>query len=87
VTGQSVSVSGAADYQAAKLASDSASVEVSGAGKIVVNARKKLNASISGAGVVEYLGDPVVTQSISGAGRVKRRETAEADRPHIASRD
>jgi Putative auto-transporter adhesin, head GIN domain len=87
VTGQSVSVSGAADYQAAKLVSDNASVEVSGAGKIVVNARKKLNASISGAGVVEYVGDPAVTQSISGAGRVRRRETADADGPRIALRD
>ena len=31
-----------------------------GAGKIVVNARKKLSASLSGAGVVEYIGDPVL---------------------------
>jgi Putative auto-transporter adhesin, head GIN domain len=87
VTSQSISVSGAADYQAVKLVSDSATVEVSGAGKIVVNARKKLDATISGAGVVEYLGDPVVQQSISGAGRVKRRETAEASVPPIALRD
>jgi Putative auto-transporter adhesin, head GIN domain len=84
VTEQRISISGAADYQAAKLQSDTASVDVSGAGKIVVNVRKKLNASISGAGTVEYIGDPAVTQSISGAGRVKRRETADADGPRIA---
>jgi hypothetical protein len=87
VTDQSISISGAANYQAAKLVSDNATVVVSGAGKIVVNARKKLTASISGAGVVEYLGDPVVSESISGAGRVKRRESAVASAPHIALRD
>lgn len=76
VNDQRISISGAADYQAAKLQSDTASVEVSGAGKIVVNVRKKLSASISGAGVVEYLGDPVVRESVSGVGRVKRREAA-----------
>lgn len=87
VTDQSISISGAANYQAAKLVSDNASVEVSGAGKIVVNARKKLRVEISGAGVVEYLGDPVVQQSISGVGRVKRRESAEGPGPHLALRD
>jgi hypothetical protein len=83
VTDQSI----AANYQAAKLASDNASVEVSGAGKIVVNARKKVTASISGAGVVEYIGDPVVRESISGAGRIKRRDAAAAEVPHIAQAD
>jgi Putative auto-transporter adhesin, head GIN domain len=84
VTDQSISVSGAGDYQAGKLISDNAVVDVSGAGKIIVNARKTLKASISGAGVVEYLGDPVVKESISGIGRVKRRESAEVAGPHIA---
>ncbi|MEO8345943.1 MAG: DUF2807 domain-containing protein [Betaproteobacteria bacterium] len=84
VTDQNLSVSGAADYQAAKLVSDNATVEVSGAGKIVVHARKKLQVSVSGAGVVEYLGDPVVRESISGAGRLKRRESAEVSIPHLA---
>jgi hypothetical protein len=87
VIDQSISISGAGDYQAGKLQSDTASVEVSGAGKIVVNVRKKLTASISGAGVVEYIGDPVVRESVSGAGRVKRRESAEVAVPHIARAD
>ena len=86
VTDQSIEISGAANYQAAKLISDNASVEVSGAGKIVVNARKKLSASLSGAGVVEYIGDPVLKESISGAGRIRRREAA-ADVPRIAHAD
>ena len=87
VTDQTLSISGAADYQAAKLVSDNATVEVSGAGKIVVHVRKQLSASISGAGVVEYLGDPVVHESVSGVGRVKRRESAETSVPHIARVD
>ena len=87
VTDQNISISGAADYRGAKLVSDNASVDVSGAGKIVVNVAKKLNANISGAGVVEYIGDPVVKQNVSGVGRVKRRETAEMADAHIAARD
>jgi len=87
VTDQNISISGAADYRGAKLISDNASVDVSGAGKIVVNVSKKLNANISGAGVVEYIGDPVVKQNVSGVGRVKRRETAEIGGPHIAARE
>ena len=86
VTDQSIEISGAANYQAAGLVSDTASVEVSGAGKIVVHARKKLTASLSGAGVVEYIGDPVLKESISGAGRIKRREAA-ASVPHVALAD
>ena len=49
-------------------------IEVSGAGKAVVNAASSLEVDISGAGAVEYLGDPKVKQSISGIGKVRRRE-------------
>jgi hypothetical protein len=84
VADQSISISGAGEYQAAQLISDAAVVDVSGAGHIVVNARKTLKASISGAGVVEYLGNPVVKESVSGVGRVKRRESAEYFPLHIA---
>jgi len=87
VADQSISISGAGEYQAAQLVSDNAVVDVSGAGHIVVNARKTLKASISGAGVVEYLGNPVVKESVSGVGRVKRRESAEYSPPHIARVD
>jgi hypothetical protein len=40
VADQSISISGAGEYQAAQLISDNAIVDVSGAGHIVVNARK-----------------------------------------------
>ncbi len=76
VTDQNISVSGAANYQAGRLVSDNAKVDVSGAGKVMVNARKTLSADISGAGTVEYIGDPVVKESISGAGHIKRRDAA-----------
>jgi hypothetical protein len=71
---QRVDLSGAGSFQASKLASDEAVIEVSGAGKAVVNAANSLEVDISGAGAVEYLGDPKVKQSISGIGKVRRRD-------------
>jgi hypothetical protein len=71
---QKVDLSGAGSYQADGLVSGDAVVEVSGAGKAVVNATKSLAVDISGAGKVEYLGDPQLKQSISGIGKVTRRE-------------
>jgi hypothetical protein len=73
-TDLTVSLSGAGDVQAARLASETGKVTVSGAGKVVVNAAKTLRVSLSGAGSVEYLGNPEIKQSVSGIGRVKRRE-------------
>lgn len=74
VVRQEIDLSGAGSYQAAKLTSDEAVVEVSGAGKAVVNARNALTVDISGAGKVEYFGDPKLKQTISGIGKVSRRE-------------
>ena len=71
---QRVDLSGAGSFQASKLASDEAVIEVSGAGKAVVNAAHSLQVDISGAGAVEYLGDPKVKQSISGIGKVRQRK-------------
>jgi hypothetical protein len=71
---QEVDLSGAGSYLADGLASDEASVDVSGAGKAVVNAKSTLEVDISGAGKVEYLGDPKIKQSISGIGKISRRE-------------
>lgn len=72
---QRVDLSGAGSYQAAGLASDTARLDVNGAGKAVVNVAKTLSVDISGAGVVEYIGDPKVSQSISGIGKVRRQDT------------
>jgi hypothetical protein len=71
---QRIDLSGAGSFQASNLASDEAVIEVSGAGKAVVNAANSLEVDISGAGAVEYLGDPKVQQSISGIGKVRRRK-------------
>lgn len=71
---QAIGLSGAGSYDGGQLASEEASVDVSGAGKAVVNARKSLSVDISGAGKVEYFGDPALKQSISGIGKVSRRQ-------------
>jgi hypothetical protein len=71
-TKQRIEISGAGDYQAAQLASETASVDVSGAGKVTVNATRTLRVDISGAGVVTYLGNPAVEKTISGMGSVRR---------------
>ena len=77
-TTQAISISGAGDYRAGELVSDDATVNVSGVGRVVVQAEKTLKIGLSGAGSVEYIGNPKVTQKVSGAGRVKRRDAAEA---------
>jgi hypothetical protein len=70
---QKVRISGAGEYRAAKLDSETATVAVSGAGKVVVRAQKTLDVGVSGAGSVEYIGDPKVTQDVRGVGSVRRR--------------
>lgn len=74
---QKIRISGAGDYQAAKLDSQTAAVTVSGAGRVVVRAQKTLDIGVSGAGSVEYFGGPKVTQDIRGVGSVRRRGGAE----------
>jgi hypothetical protein len=83
---QNIAISGAGDVRADGLVSEDATVSVSGAGSIVINAQRTLRANISGAGSVEYYGNPEVTQRISGIGRVKRRQAAEHDRVRLAVR-
>jgi len=86
VTEQNITISGAGDVRADRLVSQAATVTVSGAGSVVVNAQKRLRATISGAGNVEYYGDPQVTQRVSGVGGVKRRPTALIGGPPMAGR-
>jgi hypothetical protein len=72
---QKVDLSGASSYQAERLVSSDAVVDVSGAGKAVINASNSLAVDISGAGKVEYLGEPKLRQTISGIGKIARRES------------
>lgn len=81
---QRIAISGAGNYRAPELASDSARVAVSGAGKVLLNVSKTLKIAIAGAGSVEYIGDPKVTQDISGVGKVRRREAAREASPALA---
>jgi hypothetical protein len=74
---QKVKMSGAGDYRAAKLDSQTAAVTVSGAGRAIVRAQKALDISVSGAGSVEYYGDPKVSQEIRGVGSISRRGGAD----------
>lgn len=71
---QFVDLSGAGSYQAAELASETAVLRVSGAGKAVVNVASKLKVEVSGAGAVEYIGDPRVEQQVSGVAKIRRRD-------------
>ena len=71
---QTIEISGAGDYRAADLASDTAKVTVSGAGRVAVRVDRTLDLDLSGAATVEYVGDPKITRQVSGVGRVKRRD-------------
>jgi len=73
-TEQRIELTGAGDYRAAQLRSQTATVTIGGASRVVVNAEKTLSVEVTGAGIVEYIGNPNVTQEVSGAGRVRRRE-------------
>jgi hypothetical protein len=74
VPAQSIDLSGASSYQAGDLVGETATLQVSGAGKALVNAAKSLKVDISGAGVVNYIGNPTLEQEISGVGKVRRVE-------------
>lgn len=74
---QKLRFSGAGEYAAGKLDSQTATIAVSGAGRVVVRAQKTLDVSLSGAGSVEYFGDPKVTQDIRGIGSIQRRGSAD----------
>lgn len=70
---QTVTLTGAGNYQAADLESQEATIRSSGAGMAVVRVSDKLDVTIDGLGTVEYIGNPTVTQTINGLGRVSQR--------------
>jgi hypothetical protein len=72
VDSQLVSIAGAGAYSAPGLVSRDASVDISGSGTVLVNARETLSAGIGGSGMIRYRGSPVVTPRISGAGFIMR---------------
>jgi len=74
VAAQFVDLSGASSYQAGGVLSESAVLQISGAGKALINASKSLKVEISGAGAVQYVGNPKLEQEISGVAKITRRD-------------
>jgi hypothetical protein len=70
VAEQTVTISGAARYDAPKLESQKAKATLTGLGSATVWAVEELDATIRGAGSVEYYGSPGVKKNISGLGNV-----------------
>lgn len=68
-----VDITGAGSLQAEGLKSETARIEVSGAGEVDLFASKTLDVEVSGAGDVRYSGNPQVNKRISGAGEVVQK--------------
>ena len=65
------SISGIGIIEAARLAADDVTVELSGAGTATVWAVDTLDVILSGAGDVAYWDDPQVERTITGSGSVR----------------
>ena len=74
-TDQTITISGAGDYLARDLKSQTTTITINGAGKGTLNVSNILNAIINGSGDINYLGNPKVSQQINGAGSVKQITT------------
>jgi hypothetical protein len=70
VTRQDLQTIGSGDFEAQKLESQQAKINVTGSGDSKVWATQALNVSISGSGSVAYQGAPKITKQISGSGSV-----------------
>jgi putative autotransporter adhesin-like protein len=69
----SISISGAGSLNAVDLQAKRATVIVSGAGDVTVNANEELDARVSGAASILYVGSPKLQSRISGAGSIKQK--------------
>jgi hypothetical protein len=69
----SISISGAGSLDAVDLQAKRATVIVSGAGDVTVNANDALDARVSGAGTIWYVGSPNLQSRVSGAGSIKQK--------------
>ncbi len=73
VVEQDIRIPGGGNYRAAQLESQTATVEVRGAGSVTLWATNTLDVQISGAGNVAYYGNPNVTKKIAGVGTIISR--------------
>ena len=71
-TEQTVTISGAGDYQAKELESKTATITIDGASNSIVNVTNVLNAIINGVGNIEYTGNPKVNKQVTGGGNIQK---------------
>lgn len=70
VMGQQVSLSGAGQYLASDLQSQSATIDLSGIGNAILWATNRLAINLSGAGSIQYYGTPNISRDVSGYGSI-----------------
>ena len=67
-----VNISGFGSFEGEDLQSQTASINISGAGSATIWVEDELDANISGAGSINYYGSASVTKNVSGVGSVNR---------------
>ena len=70
VGAQEIHIEGLGKYSASDLKSSQATVEIEGAGSVVIWVIDQLDLTIQGAGNVDYYGNPTVTQNVEGGGSI-----------------
>ena len=68
----SLNISGFGSFDGRNLKTNTADVNMSGAGSATLWVAEKLDASLSGVGSVNYYGSPSVTKQVSGVGSISR---------------
>lgn len=71
-TGLQADISGLGSFEGQDLATQSAQVDISGAGSATIWVKDQLTVDISGVGSVNYLGSPRVQKDVSGLGSVNK---------------
>lgn len=67
-------LSGAGTVEAKRLVAEQATLDLSGASHVTVNATRRLVIDASGASEVTYLGSPTIQQNLSGASRIRAQK-------------
>jgi hypothetical protein len=70
VGAQDIHIAGVGKYVAPDLKSNQATVQIEGAGSVVIWVVDELDLTVQGAGNVDYYGNPTVTQNIEGGGKI-----------------
>jgi hypothetical protein len=70
VGAQDIHIEGVGKYSAPDLKSSQSTVQIEGAGSVVIWVIDELDLTIQGAGNVDYYGNPTVTQNIEGGGKI-----------------